>query len=92
MGAQPQGVAAVVLQRRVILEANMRELNNVDKEIQSKLEELRLFVAKRWKDGAALEQGGEIDIEVVSDVKMTWSLLEDINTIEHIWTKDKGTI
>jgi hypothetical protein len=70
----------------------MRELNKVDKEIEDKLIELRLFVAERWKRGAAKEQGRKVDTETVSDVKMTWDLLEDINAIEHIWAKDKGTI
>ena len=55
-----------------------RKLNKVDEEIRNKIKELQLFVAQNLND--------------VSDISMGQNLINDIQILHHIWTKDKGSI
>jgi hypothetical protein len=57
-----------------------RALNKADKEVQAKIRELQLFVNEHLKAGN------------LSNAKMGQLLINDIQAINHIWTKDKGTI
>jgi len=57
-----------------------RQLNETDKEILDKIIELQLLIANRLAEGK------------VSDISMGQNLVNDVQIIRHIWTKDKGSI
>lgn len=58
----------------------MRELNQADIEVKDKIMELQLFVAEK------------LSRDELSDIIAGQLLIDDIQTIHHIWTKDKGSI
>ena len=49
-------------------------------EVSDKIFELQLFVNDRLKDGR------------LPEINMGQTLIDDIQIIRHIWTRDKGTI
>ena len=58
----------------------MRILTAAEQEVADKIFELQLFVNDRLKDGK------------LPEINMGQTLIDDIQIIRHIWTRDKGTI
>lgn len=58
----------------------MRKLNEADKAVKDKIKELQLFVNDELRAGN------------LSDLDMGQRLINDIQIIHHIWTKDKDSI
>lgn len=57
-----------------------RELNTSDLEVKNKIKELQLFVNSKLKAGE------------LSDGNMGQRLIDDVQILHHIWTKDKNGI
>ena len=58
----------------------MRTLNTPEQEVADKIRELQLFVNDRLIDGR------------LPEINMGQCLIDDIQLLRHIWTKDKGSI
>lgn len=58
----------------------MRELTRAEFEIGLKIEQLQLFVNERLKDGR------------IPDLSKGQALIDDIQLLRHIWTKEDGSI